>query len=171
MRHRISRVVALALGALLMGLGGAANAQSPGADPQRIAAAGELIQAMGGLEQARDSALQFIEVVVGDMTARTPDKREVFLTFLQRSREADSQRVKAYLTEVEQAAVSFYAGNFTVEEMKAIAEFQKSAAGQKFQKPTPQLAALISPRLQDFQQKLVHDLLVAGEESGGSSKP
>ena len=83
--------------------------------------------------------------------------------------------MKTYLADVEEAAAAFYAERFTVEELKAVADFQRSPAGRKFQTETPQLMSVMIPRITKFQQGLIEDMqkgLTAGrqEEKGAVPK-
>ncbi len=150
--------MALAGGLAALGIAGTASA---GPDPARVAAAAELIAAMGGAGQVQASIGQLREALAKDMGERAPEKAKEFADYLGKEAGAESARVKALLAGIEEQATAFYAERFTAEELKAVAAFQGSAAGRKFQELTPQLAAIVGPRLMEFQKKLIEDLQVA----------
>lgn len=160
MRKWVLPVVAAALCLGLSGIASAAETEAK-ADPARAAAAKELIEAMGGASQVLASVGQLRDALSKDMGEREPTKAKAFSEFLQKEASPESARVKALIAGIGEAAISFYAGRFSAEEMAAIAEFQKSAAGRKFQELTPQLAAVVGPRLMAFQKQLIEDLQVA----------
>lgn len=151
-------MMAAAAGAALMGAAEAAVAE---ADPARTSAAKEMLEAMGGAKQIEASISQLRDALSKDMGAREPTKAKEFADYLQKETSTESERVKSLMAGVEDAATAFYAERFTAEELTAIAAFQKSEAGRKFQELTPQLAAIVGPRLMEFQKKLIEDLQVA----------
>ncbi len=154
------------VGALGAGLGAGrvpASAQEPAkpvaaADPARVAAAKNLLVAFGGLDQAKASIPQFVDMLVADIKLRDNKIAAPAEYFLRSETEPDKPRVKAYLAEVEKAAIDFYAERFTTDEMKVIAEFHTSAAGKKFQAETPKLLGLMVPMMGKFQQSLIEDM-------------
>ena len=155
------------------GVAHAQEAAKPAADPQRLAAAKDLLVAFGGLDQAKASIPQFVDMLVADIKQRDDKIAAPAEYFLRTETEVGKPRVTAYLAEVEAAATQFYAERFTVEEMKAIADFHKSAAGKKFQAETPKLLGLMVPMMGKFQQSLIEDMskgLSAGAAKEGDAK-
>lgn len=153
--------IALAVGLAALGLSGPAVAE---ADPARVAAAKELVTAMRGAEQVQASIGQLRDALAKDMGAREPTKAKDFADYLAKEAGAESDRVKTLVAGIDEQATAFYADRFTVEELKAVAAFQASDAGRKFQELTPQLAAVVGPRLMEFQKKLIDDLQVATQQ-------
>lgn len=127
-------------------------------DPARLAAAKELLNAMGGLDQAKSSIPQFVEALAADIQQRDDKIAAPAAYFLRSETEPGKPRVKSFIAEVEATATKFYAQNFTVDEMKVITAFHTSAAGKKFQGETPKLVALMSPIMGRFQQSLIEDM-------------
>ncbi len=163
---------AVAASVLFVGPLWVANAQSDAKqDPARIAAAKELLDAMGGASQLQASITQLREALSKDMGEREPTKAKEFAAFLDKEASPESARVKTLMSGIDEAATAFYAERFTAEEMKAIAEFLKSVAGRKFQELTPQLAALVGPRLMAFQKQLIADLQTATNQPQWPGKP
>ena len=152
-----------------------ATAAAAKVDPARIAAAKDLLQAMGGGDQARASIGQFVEALILEIRQKDESVAAPASLFLRSETQPDRPRVKTYLADVEEAAATFYAERFTVEELKAVADFQRSAAGRKFQAETPQLMSVMIPRITKFQQGLIEDMqkgLTLGrqEEKGAAPK-
>lgn len=153
----------------------APKAEAAKADPARVAAAKDLLQAMGGIEQARASISQFVEALIAEITSKDQSISGPASLFLRSETQPDRPRVKQFLAGVEEAAAGFYAERFTAEELKTIADFQRSAAGKKFQAETPQLMGVMIPRMTAFQQGLIEDMqkgLTAGrkEEPAAADK-
>lgn len=140
----------------------AALAQQPAApaamaiDPARLAAAEALVAAMGAAEQARATIEHLRQALIGHMQATEPNKVIGFTAYADRELAPGSPRMTAYLTDVSRLAAYFYAARFTVEELNAIAAFQKSEAGRKFQALTPELGGQIAERTMHFQAELIH---------------
>lgn len=128
------------------------------ASPKTTAAAEALLEAMGGIEQARGSMALLQDAIVKDIRRREPSMGDAATAFMERELAPNSDRVVAYLADVKTAAVSFYSENFTAEEMEQIVAFQKSEAGRKFQSKTPDLMQTIGPKFVDFQKKLISDM-------------
>ncbi|MGH1418265.1 MAG: DUF2059 domain-containing protein [Hyphomicrobiaceae bacterium] len=128
------------------------------ANAQKMTAAADLLDAMGGIEQARKTIGQLKEGMIKDVTRRSPDMAPAFAAFVQKELAPDSARVTAYLKDIEKIAVDFYSKNFTIAEMKEVAAFQRSSAGKKFQQESPNLLQSMTPRMMQFQRDLIQDV-------------
>lgn len=148
-----------------------AKAEAKPVDPARLAAAKELLVAFGGLEQAKASIPQFVDMLVVEIKLRDEKIAAPSEYFLRSETQPDKPRVKAYLAEVEAAASAFYAERFTADEMKAIAAFHTSAAGKKFQAETPKLLGLMVPMMGRFQQTLLEDMTKGISAGAAKEKP
>lgn len=158
MARLMPRALALAALLLLTLPAAGAFAQAAAPDPARLAAAQELVASMGGDDQARASVTAFVDAINADLRQKVPQKAPALEAFLKGELAADKPRLKELLADLQNLAVTFYAERFTVDELKAIAAFQKSAAGRKFQETTPRLMTLLAARMQDFQGSLMRDL-------------
>lgn len=154
-----TRALSLAASLVLAAMtAGAALAQMAPPDPARLAAAKDLVAAMGGEDQARASVTAFVDAINADLRQKLPQKAPALEAYLKTEAALDGVRVKDLLAGFQELAVNFYAERFTVDEMQAIAVFHKSAAGRKFQETTPRLMTLLAGRMQDFQGTLMRDL-------------
>lgn len=142
-----------------------AEAPKP-ADPAAIAAAEKLVAAMGAEDQARATIDSLKRALIGHTQATEPAKVVGFTAYADKELAPGSPRVTQYLGEVSRLAVAYYAQRFTVEEMNAIAAFQTSAAGRKFQALTPELGAAIAERTMQFQSDLIRTI-----QQGAAAKP
>ncbi len=136
----------------------ATDALSEDATAGKQAAASDLVKAMGGLKQARKTIAQLKTGMIADVTRRAPDIAPAFTAFVEKELAPDSKRVTAYLKDMEGIAVKFYVDNFSSDEMKQIADFQRTEAGMKFQRQAPQLLQIMTPRMMQFQQELLRDV-------------
>lgn len=150
-------VSALASVICAVALAGAAMAQqaTPEPDATHVAAAKELVTAMDANAQALASIEQLRQALVMRMQANEPNKVVGFTAYADKEMGPTSPRVKEFLSDMENIAVQFYARSFTPDEMKAIAVFQKSEAGRKFNKLTPELGGLIATRMGRFQSDII----------------
>lgn len=152
-------VLVWALAAILCSLVSAAPlvAQQATADPDaaHVTAAKELVSAMDANTQALASVEQLRQALIMRMQASEPAKVVGFTAYADKEMSPGSPRVKAFLADMENIAVQFYARNFTPEEMKTIAAFQQSPAGRKFNKLTPELGGLIASRMGQFQSDVI----------------
>lgn len=142
----------------LIAISPAAMAETSPQDAARLAAAEELVTAMGGDDQARASVTAFIDAINADLRQKLPQKAPALEAYLKDETASGKPRISDLLVDLKKLAVDFYASRFTAEEMQAIAAFQKSAAGRKFQETTPRLMTLLAGRMQDFQGTLMRDL-------------
>lgn len=142
---------------LALGLVGA-KAQTSPPDAARTAAAAELVDAMGGDDQARTSVTVFLDAINGELRSKVPQKAPAIEQLLKAKTAPDQALVKDLVADLRKLAVSFYAERFSTEELKAIVAFQKSPSGRKFQETTPRLMTLLSGRMQDFQGALMRDV-------------
>ena len=140
-----------------LALAGAAIAQqaTPEPDAAHVAAATELVSAMDAKTQALTSVEQLRQALIMRIQASEPKKVVGFTAYADKEMRPDSPLVKQFLTDMENIAVQFYARNFTPDEMKAIAVFQKSEAGRKFNRVTPELGGLIATRMGRFQTDVI----------------
>lgn len=158
MARMMPRALALAALLLLTLPAAGAFAQAGAPDAARLAAAQELVASMGGDDQARASVTAFVDAINADLRQKVPQKASALEAFLKGELAADKPRLKELLADLQKLAVTFYAERFTLDELKAVTAFQKSAAGRKFQETTPRLMTLLAGRMQDFQGSLMRDL-------------
>jgi hypothetical protein len=124
-------------------------------DAQHVEAAKELVAAMDAKGQAMTSLEQLRQALIMRIQASDPKKVVGFTAYTEKEMDPNGARVRDFLTDMENIAVQFYARTFSVEEMKAIATFQKSDAGRKFNQKTPELGGLIAARMGRFQTELI----------------
>lgn len=170
MRIANSKGLAAAVAFAAIGLAGLTHATAEEAkpDPARIAAAKELVATMGGADQARASIKQFVMALTAEIAQRDEKLAKPAEMFMQLETQPDKPRVKQFIADMEDAASKFYAERFTADELKAIVAFQTSEAGKKFQKLTPEIVAVIGPRMTAFQEGLLRDMQKG--ISGGAAK-
>ncbi len=149
---------ALAASFAMVVAAGLAFAQTAPPDPARVAAAKELVSAMGGEQQAQASVTAFIDAINADLRQKLPQKAPALEAWLKTEAAPGSARVKDLLAGFQELAVNFYAERFSADELQAITAFHKSAAGRKFQETTPRLMTLLAGRMQDFQGTLMREL-------------
>lgn len=137
---------------------GASTADEKVDDPARLAAARELVTTMGGPAQAQASIQQFVTALLAEITQHDEKLAKPAEVFMQLETRPDSPRFKQFVAEMDGTAAKFYAERFTTEELKAIVAFQTSEAGRKFLKLTPDLVALVGPRMTEFQEGLLRDM-------------
>lgn len=164
MTKKISRTtwltgIAFALAAVAIWLADPISARSEEAAGDKQAAAADLLQALGGMEQARKTIAHLKTGMIDDVNRRSPDIAPAFAAFVAKELAPDSARVTSYLKDIEKLAVTFYIENFTVAEMKEIAVFQRTEAGKKFQRQAPLLLQTMTPRMMQFQKELISDVM------------
>lgn len=157
------RWIALLLATVLLApWSGAALAQkSPEPDPARIAAAREMFQAQGGVEQARKGLDATTKSIIEQTRQRNPDIADGLERFLKNYFAPDNDNIKKLLDDVLDLSARFYAERFSVEEMRQLTTFLRSPVGQKFVEAAPLASAAVAPRLIEFQQKLMIALQMA----------
>jgi hypothetical protein len=158
--------VAVIIGALAFGGPVIAQEASPEPDAAHVAAAKDLVTAMDAKSQALSSLEQLRQALIMRMQASEPKKVVGFTAYTDKEMDPNGPRVKSFLSDMENIAVQFYARNFSPEEMKAIATFQQSAAGRKFNKLTPELGGLIAKRMGQFQTDLIKAVQKGAAGSG-----
>lgn len=146
----------------------AAQQATPEPDAGHVTAAQELVSAMDAKGQALSSIEQLRQALVMRIQASEPKKVVGFTAYADKEMSPDSPHVKQFLADMDNIAVQFYARNFTPQEMKAIAAFQQSPAGRKFNKVTPELGGLIASRMGQFQSEVIQAIEKgsAGETGG-----
>lgn len=145
-----------------------AQEKSPEPDAAHVTAARELVAAMDANGQALASLEQLRQALIMRIQANEPKKVVGFTAYADKEMDPNGPRVKGFLADMENIAVQFYARGFTPEEMKAIAAFQASDAGRKFNKLTPELGGLIATRMGQFQTELLKAIEkgAAGQSDG-----
>lgn len=159
-----------ALTAVVIWIADPISARSEEAAGDKQAAAADLLQALGGMEQARKTIAQLKTGMIQDVTRRSPEIAPAFSAFVAKELAPDSARVTAYLKDIEKLAVAFYKENFTVAEMKEISAFQRTEAGKKFQRQAPMLLQTMTPRMMQFQQELINDVMGKKKPEAGEKK-
>lgn len=133
------------------------------ADPARLAAAKELLEAQGGTAQAKKALDQMTTALVDQIRRMNPAEADGLKKFMATHYAPDSAKVTAYFNEVLDVSVQFYAERCTVEELKAMTQFMKTPTGQKFVLLAPELAAVMAPSLIKFQQQVMVDVQGAAQ--------
>jgi hypothetical protein len=148
-----------------------ADAQTPPAiDPARIAAAEELIQIQGGIEQARKGLTQMTIAMVAEVRRTNPTEADGLENFMRTYVSADSPKVTSFFEDVKAASIQFYAERCTLEELKAMSEFLNTPHGRKFVSLAPEATTIIAPRFVKFQQSLIADIQAAAARGEFKSK-
>jgi uncharacterized protein len=130
----------------------------PALDPARVTAAKELIAATGGTDAAKKGMEQMTAAISAQMRGQNPAQAEKFAAIMAKHLAPEGPIVKAYLTEVGEAFVTFYAANFTVPELAEIKTFQASATGKKFQNLAPQMMTGTAAPMMKLQQSLMAEI-------------
>lgn len=130
-------------------------------DPQRLAAAREIFNAQGGIDQARKSLEQTSRAIIEEARQSNPDIADGLARFLDKYFDPESPKIKKLFEEVIDSSARFYANRFTVEEMQALSGFLKSPIGQKFVAAAPDASAALAPKLLEFQRRLMIELQFA----------
>lgn len=153
---------ALGFAALLwLALPAAAFAQQATAlDPARIAAARELMEAQGGMEQANKGMRQMLDAIVAQVRRSSAGDAEALARFFQ-GYGPENPKVKTFFTTVMETTVVFYAERCTVEELKAMTAFLQTPAGKRFVALAPDVGASLAPHLLAFQQGVMQDVQAA----------
>lgn len=140
---------------------GASAQTPPAADPARVAAAEELIQVQGGIEQARKGLTQMTAAMVAEVRRTNPAEADGLETFMKTYVSADSPKVTEFFEDVKKASVQFYAERCTVDELKAMTAFLQTPQGRKFVELAPEATTVIAPRFIKFQHALIADVQAA----------
>ena len=144
--------------ALMMACAAPSMAQKAPADPARMAAAKELMTAAGGKETAIKAMNQMKDAMIKQLRVAKPAEVASVEGLLNKLLAPDHPRVVTYLNEVEQGALDFYAERFTVDELKAITQFQMSPVGKKFRDLTPELGTVMAGPFIRFQQGMMVEM-------------
>jgi uncharacterized protein len=143
-------------------------------DPARLAAARELVDAMGGVSMAERVVDQMIGGMVDQMRSQNPGAAAEFERIMRTVLAPDAPRVKAYFSEIMEVTTLFYAEKFTIDELRELTVFQRSPLGQKFQRIVPEAMARMAPVMMKFQSGIVPDMQDAmrraTEQSGSSGR-
>jgi hypothetical protein len=141
-------------------------------DPARLAAARELVDAMGGVAMAERVVDQMIGGLVDQMRSQNPSAAAEFERIMRTVLAPDSPKVMVYFGEVMEVTTRFYAEKFTIDELRELTAFQRSPLGQKFQRIVPEAMARLAPAMIKFQTGIVPDMQEAmrrATEQAGSS--
>jgi hypothetical protein len=155
-------LVATAIAAGLWAL--PSEAQRP--DAARMAAARDLVEATGGVAMAEKAIDEMLVGIVNSVRQSNPGAAGDFERAMRTILSPSSPKVKAYLQEIMEVTVNLYAEKFTVEEMKAIAAFQRSAVGKKFQGVTVEAMSRMGPAMMKFQSSIMPDMQGAMQGGG-----
>ena len=147
----LSRLITLALLTSFVALT-PAFAQTPPPDADRVAAAKDLLDAMKAKEQFQKT-LDTVQKVLSRQMQAQPNGDKA-MPVIAKTFEPGSAEVTAYFVDAETAMLNFYTERFTAEEMKAIASFQRSPAGQKLQAASTDMMGALGPPLNKFQESL-----------------
>ncbi|MFV0367396.1 MAG: DUF2059 domain-containing protein [Hyphomicrobiaceae bacterium] len=128
---------------------------TPEPDAKHVAAAEALVKAMDARGQTLASIERLKQALIMRIRANEPQKAVGFTAYTDRELDPNGERVQKFLSEMNNIAVQFYARNFTPQEMQAIAQFQQSAAGRKYNQIMPELGGLIAQRMNKFQAEVL----------------
>lgn len=156
MLSAITRTTTAALIALVMSTG-VALAQGAAPDADRQAAAKDLMAAMNVEEQFHKTLTSVQSLLTQQI--KTQPNNEKAVALIGKIFDPASPDVKTYLTDAEAALTAFYAERFTVDELKEIAAFQRSAAGKKLQASIPEMVGALGPPLGKFQESVKKQLV------------
>lgn len=162
MTAHLPRFVVSTLLLLFVAVAPAVAQDQPAVDPERAAAAKELLAAMKVQEQFHKTLDSMQNVLAGQMKAQPGGDKAV--ATIAKVFEPESEHVRVYLTDAEAAMTRFYAERFTAAEMKEISAFYASASGQKLQAAIPDMVQALGPPVVKFQEsvkKVIMDELSA----------
>lgn len=162
-RPSVTRLAGAAALLVALSLPGMAQKAPATVDPARMAAAKELMEAQGGVAQAKKSLEQMTTAMVEQVRRSSPGEAEGLKQFMQTNYAPDNPKVSSYFKDVLEVSAQFYAERCTVEELKAMAVFMKTPVGQKFVLLAPDLAAAMAPTLIKFQQGVIADVQAAAQ--------
>ncbi len=148
------RFTLTAILALFMAVAGHAQTAP---DPERQAAAKDLMAAMNVQEQFHKTLTSVQNLLSQQM--KTQPGGEKAIALIGKIFDPESQDVKTYLTDAEAALLTFYTERFTTEELKEIAAFQRSGAGKKLQASIPDMIGALGPPLGKFQESVKKQLV------------
>jgi hypothetical protein len=153
-------------------LAGLPSRAQPGPDSAKLAAARELVEAMGGVAMAERVVDEMIGGMVNQMRTQNPGAAVEFERIMRTVLGPGSPKVKAYFNEIMEVTTTFYAEKFTLYELRELTVFQRSPVGQKFQRVVPEAMARMAPVMMRFQAGIVPDMQDAmrrATEQAGSS--
>jgi hypothetical protein len=163
--------VLLAATAITAGLAGMPSQAQRAPDPARLAAARELVEASGSVSAAERVVEEMIAGMANQVRQTQPAAAAEFERVMRTILSPQSPKVQAYFNEIMEVTTNFYAENFTIEELRDLTAFQRSAVGQKFQKVLPQAMARMGPALMKFQASVTPDVQDAMRRSMGQTGP
>jgi uncharacterized protein len=161
----------LAAAAIAAGLAGLPSQAQRAPDPAQLAAARELFEASGGVGAAERVVEEIIAGMVNQMRQANPAAAAEFERVMRTILSPRSPKVQAYFNDIMEVTTNFYAENFTIEELRDLTAFQRSAVGQKFQRMLPQAMARMGPALMKFQASVAPDVQDAMRRSMGQTGP
>lgn len=129
-------------------------------DPARIAAAREMMEAQGGIEQANKGMRQMLDAIVEQVRRGNPRDAEALARFFQ-GYGPDNPKVKSFFATVVETSVAFYAERCSLEELVAMTAFLRTPAGKRFVALAPEVGASLAPHLLAFQQAVMQDVQAA----------
>lgn len=148
-----------AAGLLLLPANASAEDASPAADPARIAAARDLMEVTGvtkQLEGMMDAMKQgFAKGAKSESSEAGKKMSEGF--------DAAMSKFMNYRDDMLTDFAALYAGTFTAEEMKTVADFYRSGTGAKFIAMTPSLMQKGASIGMKYSQKVVEDMKSSGD--------
>jgi len=151
----------LLLSCSFLAAGAIAQSSAPAPDPARVQAAREMFAAQGGVDQARKSLDEITKSIIEQARQSSPDIADGLERFLKDYFSSEKGHVKALLDDVLDISARYYAERFTVEEMQQLTNFLRSPVGQKFVEAAPGVTAAATPRLIEFQQRMMMSLQMA----------
>jgi len=127
-------------------------------DAARLAAAKELIEAQGGVEQGRRGLATTTEAMIAQVRRANPTEADKFAAFLHTYMDPNGPRVSKFLEGVVEDMTQFYAAQASLEDLRAMTAFVKTPAGQAMQRLAPQVGGIMAPRFMAFQEQLKRDI-------------
>jgi hypothetical protein len=163
MRHSTRLATLLAASAIAAGLW-VLPSEAQRADPARTAAARELVEATGGIAMAEKAIDEMLTGIVNSMRQTNPVSAAEFERMMRTVLSPSSPKVRAYLQEIMDVTVTLYAEKFTVEEMRQLSAFHRSAVGKKFQSVMPEAMSRMAPAMMKFQSSIMPDVQAASQQ-------
>lgn len=153
----VKALVAVVVLALALPVGGG-HADTTPSDPQRLAAARDLM-AVTGVDRQIDGMIQVMGAGLSHGAAQSGNPAAGKM--LAQSFDVFIERFKSYRAPMLDEIAALYAARFSTEELTAVADFYRAGAGAKFIAVMPELMQQGSQIGLKYSQKVLEDLKAA----------
>jgi hypothetical protein len=148
------KLIATALTFLLFALSPVFAQDAPGQDPERLAAAREMMEVTGVTKQLDGMIAAMTQGFAKGANADTnPQGKQISAEF-----DALMQKFLGYKTEMLKDFEALYAESFTAAEMKEVSAFYRSGTGAKFITSMPALMQKGSEIGMKYSQKMIQEM-------------